>query len=80
MPIKKLKKKIVDVTSDLLSAPARFKSNQQIKTGTYETNILKEARNYKKGSYDEFDKKGKPTRQTMVVSEADRIRDKYKKK
>lgn len=78
--MKKLKKKIIDVTSDVLSAPARFRANQKIKTANFETKVLQESRKLKEENAPRFDKNGNRTKWGEIMDTADFIKYKYKRK
>lgn len=49
--ISKIKSGIVDATSDIISAPARMKSNRAIRQSSYDTKVLKADRANKQSGY-----------------------------
>ena len=75
---KKATAKVIDVTSDVLSAPAQLKAKSAIKRSSKDTHILKMARKSKGAP--QFDAKGKPTEgfkwQTLAVEVKDRLKKK----
>lgn len=64
--MKKLKKKIIDVTSDILSAPAVFKHKRRFEKAQADTNILNEAKQYEGMDVPTYGSDGKHTRPFMV--------------
>lgn len=73
-----LKKKVIGVTSDILSAPARMKANRVIKQADSDVKILKEARAYDNAP--NFNDDGSVTDAFKVRSLASDVKDRLKKK
>lgn len=72
------KKKVIGVTSDVLSAPARAYHGAKAKRADRDTAILKAARAGKGAP--QFDSKGKPTTAFMYQTLADEVRARRTKK
>jgi hypothetical protein len=53
MPIKKMKNKIIDVTSDVLSAVPQWKAKRAQKQADYDVKTIKRARSYDNSQSDE---------------------------
>lgn len=47
-PVKKMAKKVVDVASDVMSAPAKMKANRTMRQASSDVSVLKRARAYDK--------------------------------
>jgi len=73
-----LKKKIVGVTSDVLSAPARYKAEKAAKIADYEVGIIKKNREIgQRGFQDSPSNSQGATGDRRVVAEYQRIKSKY---
>jgi len=61
--MKNIKDKVVDITSDVISLPARLKSKNMIKQSNKDIAIIKKARLYK--DVPDFDYKGNPQKEAI---------------
>jgi hypothetical protein len=75
--LRKFKDKAVDVTSDVISAPSRMKSNMKIRKAESDTKILQEAKKYDNAP--DFDGNGGVTDAFKARSLASDVRRKLKK-
>lgn len=84
-PIKKdsmltaLKNKIVDKTSDIMSARPRYKTQKSKENADYEVGVAKRYREIMKGGYTESKSNSKgATGDKRTLAEFSRLKDKYK--
>ena len=79
--INKIKEGVIDATSDILSAPARMKSNRAIRQSNYDVKVLKDDRANRQAGYRYNPNEGDYTDPKFRTSvEAIGVRDRLKRK
>jgi len=80
MPIKKIKNKIVDVTSDVLSAVPQWKSYKSKQQADRDVAVIKNHRGYPKKGVNQFDENGMVTAYGKSLSAYNEVKSRVTKK
>lgn len=78
MAYKKIKNKVVDIVSDIISVKPRWKAKKAMMQADYDVATLKKARSY--DSAPDFDEMGMPTDAMKARTMADTVRMRITKK